>query len=155
MANKTKKEKNNEIEPQTEIEIAAMQEESADAVAEDLAPKTETDVNMEMGMPAANPDIASEPEEATVKKPAKRKKKSDAQNESTEESVAMPKKKPEKKRASVKPIQVISIDEQRSVETEADKEKNDLIDLMESLRVGKVLAGTIQGVERSSDNHSI
>lgn len=27
MANKTKKEKNNEIEPQTEIEIAAMQEE--------------------------------------------------------------------------------------------------------------------------------
>ena len=155
MANKTKKEKNNEIEPQTEIEIAAMQEESADAVAEDLAPKTETDVNMEMGMPAANPDIASEPEEATVKKPAKRKKKSDAQNESTEESVAMPKKKPEKKRASVKPIQVISIDEQRSVETEADKEKNDLIDLMESLRVGKVLAGTIQGVERSSDNHSM
>lgn len=155
MANKTKKEKNNEIEPQTEIEIAAMQEESAAAEAENLTPNTEMDLCAETGMPVANPDIASEPEEATVNKPAKRKKKSDAQNESTEESVAMPKKKPEKKRASVKPIQVISIDEQRSVETEADKEKNDLIDLMESLRVGKVLAGTIQGVERSSDNHSM
>ena len=155
MANKTKKEQNNELEPQTEIEMAAMQEESAAAAAEDLTPKTETDAGTETGMPAANPDTVSEPEEATEKKPAKRKKKSEDQNESTAESDATPKKKPEKKRASVKPIQVISIDEQRSVETEADKEKNDLIDLMESLRVGKVLAGTIQGVERSSDNHSM
>ena len=155
MANKIKKEQNNELEPQTELEMAAMQEESAVAAAENLTPKTETDAGTETGMHIANPDTASEPEETTEKKPAKRKKKSEDQNESTEESDATPKKKPEKKRTSVKPIQVISIDEQRSVETEADKEKNDLIDLMESLRVGKVLAGTIQGVERSSDNHSM
>ena len=47
---------------------------------------------------------------------------------------------------------VLSIDERRSVETEADKAKNDLLDLIESQRTGKRLTGTIQGVERSSDS---
>ena len=47
---------------------------------------------------------------------------------------------------------VLSIDERRSVETEADKAKNDLLDLIESQRTGKRLTGTIQGVERSKDS---
>ncbi len=155
MANKIKKEQNNELEPQTETEMAAMQHESVAAAAEDLTPNTETDASTETGMSVANSDTASEPEETTEKKSTKRKKKSESQSETTVEPDAPPKEKPKKKRTSVKSIQVISIDEQRSVETEADKEKNDLIDLMESLRAGKILAGTIQGVERSSDNHSM
>lgn len=55
-----------------------------------------------------------------------------------------------KKRASVKPVQeVMTIDGERSVQTDDDKAKNDLLDLLESLKSGKVLTGIIQGVERT------
>lgn len=155
MANKIKKEQNNELALMTETEMTAIQEVSAAAVAEDLTSKTETSMDVGTDVSITNSDTQSEPKEATEKKTAKLKKKSEDLNESVAESDASTKKKSEKKRTPTKPIQVMSIDEQRSVETEADKEKNDLIDLMESLRVGKVLAGTIQGVERSSDNHSM
>ena len=47
---------------------------------------------------------------------------------------------------------VLSIDEHRTVQTEADKAKNDLLDLLESQKTGRILTGTIQGVERPSDN---
>lgn len=43
------------------------------------------------------------------------------------------------------------IDEQRNVETDADKLRNDLLDLVESMKGRKV----IQGVERSVDNPNI
>ena len=45
-----------------------------------------------------------------------------------------------------------SIDDRPTVETEADKAKNDLLDLIESQRSGRILTGTIQGVEQSADN---
>ena len=45
---------------------------------------------------------------------------------------------------------VMSIDARRTVETDADKAKNDLIDLTES---DKVLTGTVQGVERNFQGH--
>lgn len=52
---------------------------------------------------------------------------------------------------------VVSIDEVRTVETEADKIKNDLLDLLESQKTGRILTGTIQGVERSDEKsaHSL
>ncbi len=60
-----------------------------------------------------------------------------------------------KKRRSVKPKQdVVTIDDTRSVATDADKEQNDLLDLIESFRTGKILSGTIQGVEKPSDTRS-
>ncbi len=46
---------------------------------------------------------------------------------------------------------VVSIDERRTVETDADKANNDLLDLFESLRTGRILTGTIQGVEKTSE----
>lgn len=48
---------------------------------------------------------------------------------------------------------VMSIDARRTVETDADKAKNDLIDLTESLKTDKVLTGTVQGVERNFQGH--
>lgn len=48
-------------------------------------------------------------------------------------------------------MSVISIDGSRTVQTEADKAKNDLIDLTVSLKTDKILSGTIQGVERGYD----
>lgn len=62
---------------------------------------------------------------------------------------------PREKRAAVKPKSgVVAIDAVRQVETDADKTQNDLLDLMESMKTGKILSGTIQGVERASEHNS-
>ena len=42
---------------------------------------------------------------------------------------------------------VIPIDLRRTVQTDADKDRNDLLDLLESQRSKRILTGTIQGVE--------
>ena len=47
--------------------------------------------------------------------------------------------------------QVLAIDEKLVVETEAEKARNDLLDLMESQKTGRILTGTIQGVERQEN----
>ena len=60
--------------------------------------------------------------------------------------------KPKRKR-TVKPIQaVMSIDAERKVETDEDKAKNDLLDLYESMKVGKILSDTVQGVELTNND---
>ena len=45
---------------------------------------------------------------------------------------------------------VVTIDRQRSVETEADRQMSDLLDLLESLRSKKIMTGKIEGVESSA-----
>lgn len=50
--------------------------------------------------------------------------------------------------------QVLAIDGQLVAETEAEKARNDLLDLMESQKMGRILTGTIQGVERQESNQS-
>lgn len=50
--------------------------------------------------------------------------------------------------------QVLAIDGHLVAETEAEKARNDLLDLMESQKTGKILTGTIQGVERPENNQS-
>lgn len=71
------------------------------------------------------------------------------QNDLTKDS------KKEKKRGGKRRVQskggpsVMSIDTKRTVETDADKAKNDLIDLVESVKTDKILTGKIQGVERN------
>lgn len=47
---------------------------------------------------------------------------------------------------------VVSIDAERTVETESDKLRSDLLDLVESMKGRKILTGTIQGVERLASN---
>lgn len=170
MANKKKVQDIEELEPQTET--AAVQEETA-AAETTVLPQTDMeavpDITEETESPKPDEVSADVSPEATEKSEAqpepekvvKRKKKAaetnsaEGEGENIDGAEKTNEKNSKKKRASVKPISVISIDEHRSVETEADKAKNDLIDLMESLRVGKILTGTIQGVERSSDNHSM
>ena len=49
---------------------------------------------------------------------------------------------------------VMSIDARRTVETDADKAKNDLIDLTESLKADKILTGKVQGVEKNFQGHN-
>ena len=50
--------------------------------------------------------------------------------------------------------QVLAIDGHLVAETEAEKARNDLLDLMESQKTGRILTGTIQGAERQESNQS-
>lgn len=52
------------------------------------------------------------------------------------------------------PTQVLAIDGHLVAETEAEKARNDLLDLMESQKTGRILTGTIQGVERQENGQS-
>lgn len=114
----------------------------------------------ELTQDTAVPQTDPEP----AKKTSRRKKTEEKQTQSDTEAGALvsgnadgvegaPKTK--RKRPYSKPdMTVITIDERPTVETEADKAKNDLLDLLESQRTGRILSGTIQGVERPEDNPS-
>ncbi len=54
-----------------------------------------------------------------------------------------------RQRSATRPVSVLGIDAGRTVETEADKARNDLLDLVESQKTGRILTGTMQGVERA------
>lgn len=106
-------------------------------------------------------DIPDEKRELNTadNRPTKRKKASSKKSESREIDEFQPEgesqfeEKAKKPHFVVKPIQpIMSIDDERTVETDADKAKNDLLDLMESMKTGKILSGSVQGVERTSDN---
>ena len=116
--------------------------------------------------PEANAPAGSEPEELesngssqteaeSTKNPRRRKavqSQSDAEANTAAEKPEGA-KKTSRKRPYTKPdFTVISIDERPSVETEADKAKNDLLDLLESQKTGRILTGTIQGIERQGDS---
>jgi len=77
-----------------------------------------------------------------IKPPARKRKAKQPQSDITP-----------KKRNKSNPI--ISIDQTRSVETSDDRHNNNLLDLVESLKGKKILSGTVQGVERSDENHDL
>ena len=61
-----------------------------------------------------------------------------------------------KANSSTRPTsRVLTIDEHLSVETEVEKAKNDYLDLLESQKSGRILSGTIQGVERGENVQGI
>lgn len=61
-----------------------------------------------------------------------------------------------KTNSSTRPTsRVLTIDEHLSVETEVEKAKNDYLDLLESQKSGRILSGTIQGVERGENVQGI
>lgn len=55
------------------------------------------------------------------------------------------------------PRAVVTIDDRPTVETDADKTRSDLLDLVESQKSGRILTGTIQGIEQlpSNPDHSV
>lgn len=79
--------------------------------------------------------------------------------EKTEESILTEDNPKEQKRGGKRRARsrggpaVMSIDARRTVETDADKAKNDLIDLTESLKSDKIMTGKVQGVERDFQGH--
>ena len=61
--------------------------------------------------------------------------------------------KKQSKRLSSSPT-IIAIDGERTVETDEDKARSDLIDLLESLKSGKVLSGMVEGVETTENEEA-
>lgn len=162
-----------EAAPQTEMnpELEEMErEEMHDAIdAESSPPQTETETSETNGDSAdpgsladaegASPQTETEAPKKTRgrKKTAEKSSESDAEADSDDKNAGdgvEEAPKPRKRRASARPKPVVSIDERPTVETEADKAKNDLLDLLESQKTGRILTGTIQGVERPADNPS-
>lgn len=98
-----------------------------------------------------------QPEEARparrTRKPRAKSSEPDAESNPDQENASSD-AKPRRRRSSVRPSSVISIDEQLGVETEADKARDALLDLVESMKTKRILTGTIQGVERPLDNPS-
>lgn len=150
--------------PQTEIEeMCSEKENTVEFSGDATVPHTDSEIasGLGAGEPSGNEGtIASESDEESAPKPKRRRKKADSESQSdkevgiSSEDAVRTEEKPKRKRA-VKPKQnVMTIDEMRTVETDADKAQNDLIDLLESMKTGKILTGTIQGVEEPSETHS-
>ena len=153
-------------EPQTEENITASPAEGApEDTCDTSLSQTETDSAdagaSSTGIPGGALDEPTE-SQTEVKKPRRRKKTEPEPSQSDTEPENAPNakedgvdaaSKPKRKRTHTKPsVSVLSIDDRPTVETEADKAKNDLLDLIESQRSGRILTGTIQGVEQSADN---
>ena len=51
-----------------------------------------------------------------------------------------------------RPSPILSIDGRLGVETEADKARNSLLDLVESLKSRRILTGTVEGIERGEQD---
>lgn len=99
-----------------------------------------------------------EPEEAPparkTRKPRAKKSESDAEPEKPAEAAAAERATRRRRTAARPSSPVVSIDDRLGVETDAEKARNDLLDLVESLKTRRILTGTIQSVERPADNPS-
>lgn len=116
------------------------------------APVSQTDSDLDEKKPEESP-----PARRTRKPRAKKSESDTAAAEppgDASDGVAAPEKKPRRRAAARPASPVVSIDERPSVETEADKARNDLLDLVESLKTKRILTGTIQGIERPADHPS-
>lgn len=146
--------------PQTEPEIPPEDgpsgEDRSDPRDTDAVPQTGTDLNRGSTPSEPTDDSGAKRKPGRPRKAAQKQTQSDTEASSAEKDIAdgVPEApKPKKKRAYTRPtLTVLSIDERPTVETEADKAKNDLLDLLESQKTGRILTGTIQGVERPEDN---
>ena len=124
-----------------------------DVAPEEMAPQAEEMVTPE----DASPQTDSENEKPGATRARKAKKATEKSESDTEPENESPRSEgesiPKRKRSYTRPtMNVLSIDERLAVETDADKAKNDLLDLIESMKTKRILTGTIQGVERPEDN---
>ena len=136
-----------EISSQTDMESA-----EDDTSSENASDKT----TPQEGSPQTEPEKVKKPRgrRKTKENPSQSDTEADSGEENASDGVEKA-TKPKRKRASARPVSpVLAIDDQLSVETDAEKAKNDLLDLLESQKTGRILTGTIQGVERPEDNPS-
>ena len=132
-------------------------QEEPDGVAD--SPKSvalQTDTQSELNGSAQGSDIAApqtEPEKPKRRGRPRKAQTSESQPETGQAPEPEAKPIPQARNTSRRSSQnIISIDERPAVETDADKARNDLLDLLESMKTGRILTGTIQGVERPDNS---
>lgn len=126
---------------------------SADRTESEIEPAAEETMEGETGEPHASEpgDPAAPQTEPETPRATRRRRRTESDNsQSDTEPTAQPAAMTPRRRTRAS-LNVISIDERRTVETEEDKARSDLIDLMESQKSGRILSGTVQGVENTSD----
>jgi len=130
-----------------------------DFFEEGQTPGSQSESGTEAGSGAAAADSAAK--EKPVKRSRRKKKDEPPSPGETGESPIQPQSDKTPDETGEPPVAprrrprgspIVSIDETRTVETSADKRNNDLLDLVESMKGKKILSGTIQGVERASEN---
>lgn len=132
--------------------------------SDDAEASGQTDLEPDQDEPSRG--TAKEPAPQTdlkaPKKPGRRKKTEEMPTQSdteenpgeivTADGVLQAPKEPSRRSRARPGSSILAIDGQLSVETDADKARNDLLDLLESQKTGRILSGTIQGIERPADN---
>lgn len=140
---------------QTDLELGHVEHSSQTDLESRGDPDTELETELAAG--GADPEESKATDEAAAEQPVRRhrtsrKKTAQAQDEEgsassdgEEPDIGQPKKlhMPGRRRQ-----RVVSIDSERTVETDTDRLRNDLLDLVESFKSKRILTGTIQGVER-------
>ena len=121
-------------------------EDGAEEMKNEALCQTDSEKAAEMTEAAIAED--EQPPEKPKRKSRTAAKKSESEDESKPTDVEG---KKSKKARPIRVIQeIVSIDDVRTVETDEDREKNDLLDLTESLKAGRILTGTVHGVEKTS-----
>lgn len=116
----------------------------------------ETPVVTEPAQVDAPGDITAEPAAKTPKRTRRAKKTEDTTPQSDTETKPRSAKSTRAKiaRESIPTDEpVVSIGDRRSAQTEADKAKDDLLDLLESFKAGRILTDIIQGVEKTGGDY--
>lgn len=107
---------------------------------------------------------SGETKEETVEEKPKKERKKKSTKSQLSETESVENKKDEDTAATTKTVEkqqplikltrdVVTIDNERRVETDEDKAQNDLLDLLESLKGGRFLTGVIQGVESTENGN--
>lgn len=144
--------------PQTDLDLgdghAFGAEESPAEPEGSVFPQTGSEFALGSATAPGTEGSAPQTDSESYRKPSRRAKTTSISSQSGTESPApgdgvVIRRRRVRQRAAARPISVLSIDAGRTVETEADKARNDLLDLVESQKTGRILTGTMQGVERA------
>ena len=133
----------------TETDLESKQDSADETVGVEQEQAEQNTPMMETGA-----EETVQPEETEAKPKRKRKKKSN------DESVTIPEKQPEEKpqkqqkQQKVKEQNIITIEDERTVQTERDMAFADLRELQEAARTGRIMTGIIQGFERTDKDFS-
>lgn len=139
-----------------ETELEQLPQENSSDSQTDLESENSEARMPEDGVEGEESGTVSQTETESEEKPRRSRRTRTPKSESDTEEKEV-KTTTRRKRANTRTrtaVNVLSIDEHRTVETEADKARNDLLDLIESMKTQKILTGTIQGVEQPEDNPS-
>lgn len=150
--------------PQTDMESTEILDQVSEGETEPLFPQTDSEIDdlkdltsedgveatAETPVPQTDSGKTEIQPEETPKARARRTRKSQSEKNGHE---AEPEKSAAPGRRHTRPKSAaVSIDGRLSVETEADKARDALLDLVESMKTKRILTGTIQGVERPTGN---